>query len=282
MKFRYVIPAMAAVVALALTGCSNDDAAVKEDAPTSIMSIDDIREAGVLVVATDAEYPPNEFKDEEGNPTGWAVELTEALAAEMGLEVEWQIMGFDAILPRIEEGVVNVGSSSFTDNKERQEVVDFVDYLNAGSQWAAAKGSDIDPDNACGLTVAVQSGTIQVQELQDRSAKCEEEGNDPIDIFEQETQGQVNTAVVQGQAEAFTADLPVAVDAVANTDGALELVGEMFDAAPYGFAVQKDSGVAEAVQEALQALIDDGTYLDILTRAGFENGALTEATINAG
>lgn len=282
MKFRYVIPAMAAVVALALTGCSNDDAAVKEDAPTSIMSIDDIREAGVLVVATDAEYPPNEFKDEEGNPTGWAVELTEALAAEMGLEVEWQIMGFDAILPRIEEGVVNVGSSSFTDNKERQEVVDFVDYLNAGSQWAAAKGSDVDPDNACGLTVAVQTGTIQVQELQDRSAKCEEEGNDPIDIFEQETQGQVNTAVVQGQAEAFTADLPVAVDAVANTDGALELVGEMFDAAPYGFAVQKDSGVAEAVQEALQALIDDGTYLDILTRAGFENGALTEATINAG
>lgn len=282
MKFRYVIPAMAAVVALALTGCSNDDAAVKEDAPTSIMSIDDIREAGVLVVATDAEYPPNEFKDEEGNPTGWAVELTEALAAEMGLEVEWQIMGFDAILPRIEEGVVNVGSSSFTDNKERQEVVDFVDYLNAGSQWAAAKGSDVDPDNACGLTVAVQTGTIQVQELQERSEQCEGEGNDPIDIFEQDTQGQVNTAVVQGQAEAFTADLPVAVDAVDATDGALELVGEMFDAAPYGFAVQKDSGVAEAVQEALQALIDDGTYLDILTRAGFENGALTEATINAG
>lgn len=183
MKFRYVIPAMAAVVALALTGCSNDDAAVKEDAPTSIMSIDDIREAGVLVVATDAEYPPNEFKDEEGNPTGWAVELTEALAAEMGLEVEWQIMGFDAILPRIEEGVVNVGSSSFTDNKERQEVVDFVDYLNAGSQWAAAKGSDVDPDNACGLTVAVQTGTIQVQELQERSEQCEGEGNDPIDIF---------------------------------------------------------------------------------------------------
>ena len=56
----------------------------------------------------------------------------------------------------------------------------------------------------------------------------------------------------------------------------------MFDAAPYGFAVQKGSGMAEAVQEALQALIDDGTYLEILTKAGFEAGAITEATINAG
>lgn len=282
MKIRYAIPALAAAAALTLVGCTNDDAAVKEEAPKNIMSIDDIREAGVLVVATDAEYPPNEYKDADGNPTGWAVELTEAVVEEMGLEIEWQIMGFDAILPRIEEGVVNLGSSSFTDNQERQAVVDFVDYLDAGSQWAAPAGSDVDPDNACGLTVGVQTGTVQVDELRDRSAKCEEEGKDPIDIFEKEGQGEVNTAVVQGQADAFTADLPVAVDAVASTDGELELVGEMFDAAPYGFAVQKESGVAEAVQEALQALMDDGTYLDILTRAGFENGALTEATINAG
>lgn len=281
MKFRYLVPALAAAAALTLVGCTNDDAAVQEGS-ASVMTIDDVREAGVVVVATDAEYPPNEYKDESGQPIGWAAELTEAVVAEMGLEIQWEIMGFDAILPRIEEGVVNIGSSSFTDNKERQEVVDFVDYLNAGSQWAAGVGSGVDPDNACGLTIAVQTGTIQVDELRDRSATCEEEGNEPIDIFEQETQGQVNTAVVQGQAAAFTADLPVAVDAVANTDGALELVGEMFDAAPYGFAVQKDSGVAEAVQEALQALMDDGTYLDILTRAGFEGGALTEATINAG
>ena len=62
----------------------------------------------------------------------------------------------------------------------------------------------------------------------------------------------------------------------------LETVGEMFDAAPYGFAVQKGSGMDKAVQKALQTLMDNGTYLEILTKAGFESGAITEATINAG
>jgi polar amino acid transport system substrate-binding protein len=287
MKIRYAIPALVAAAALALTGCTNDDSAVREDdAPAneaSITTIDDIMESGVLVIATDGDYPPNEYKDDAGELAGWGVELAEAIAAEMGLEPEWEVMGFDAILPRIEEGVVNMGSSSFTDNPERQKTVDFVNYLNAGSQWAAPAGSGVDPDNACGLTVAVQQDTVQhTDELPARSDKCVEDGMEPIEILPFPGQGAVNTAVVQGQADAFSADLPVTVDAVASTDGALELVGEMFDAAPYGFAVQKGSGVAEAVQKALQTLIDNGTYLDILTRAGFESGALTEATINAG
>lgn len=287
MKIRYALPALAAVTALALTGCVNNaETEGKNDEGSGTASVttwEDVQEAGVVVIATDAEYPPNEFKNENGEPTGWGVELANAVAEELGVEAEWEIMGFDAILPRIEEGVVNIGSSSFTDNPERQKTVDFVNYLNAGSQWAAPAGEDVDPENACGLTVAVQQGTVQhTDELPARSDKCEEAGEAPIEILPFDGQPEATNAVINGQADAFSADSPVTGDAVKKTDGQLELVGELFDAAPYGFAVQKDSGMAEAVQEALQTLIDNGTYMEILTEAGVEPGALSEATINAG
>jgi len=285
MKIRFVVPALAAAAALTLTGCVNDDSAVKESSSTSksVVTAEQIKESGVLIIGTDAEYPPNEFKDADGNPTGWGVELANAVAEEMGLKPEWQIMPFEGILPRIEEGAINMGSSSFTDNAERQKTVDFVNFLNAGSMWAAPVGSTVNPDDACGLTIAVQSDTVQhTDELPAKSKACEDAGKAPINILPFGGQPEATTAVIQGQAAAFSADFPVTVDAVNNTDGALETVGEMFDAAPYGFAVQKGSGMDKAVQTALQALIDNGTYLEILTKAGFEAGAITEATINAG
>ncbi len=285
MKIRYAVPALVAVTALALTGCTNDDSAVKESSSNSasVVSAEEIMKSGVLIIGTDAEYPPNEFKDADGNPTGWGVELANAVAEEMGLEPEWQIMPFEGILPRIEEGAINMGSSSFTDNAERQKTVDFVNFLDAGSMWAAPVGSNVNPDDACGLTIAVQADTVQhTDELPAKSKACEDAGKPAIEILPFDGQPAATTAVVQGQAAAFSADFPVTVDAVNSTDGVLETVGEMFDAAPYGFAVQKGSGMDKAVQKALQTLMDNGTYLEILTKAGFEAGAITEATINAG
>ncbi|MBO1901228.1 ABC transporter substrate-binding protein [Leucobacter weissii] len=295
MKIRYAIPALAAAAALALAGCTNTEGGnggttepaapegIQADSAAVALLPAEVKDSGALRLGTDAEYPPNEYKDANGDPTGWGVTLAEAVSSKLGLEPEWEILGFDSILPRIEEGALDVGASSFTDNVERQKTVDFVNYLNAGSQWAAAAGATVDPENACGLTVAVQQGTVQhTDELPARSDACVEAGEDAIEILPFDGQPEVTNAVVNGQADAFSADSPVTGDAVASTDGQLELVGELFDAAPYGFAVQKDSGMAEAVQAALQSLIDDGTYLEILTAAGIESGAVESATINVG
>jgi polar amino acid transport system substrate-binding protein len=292
MKIRFVLPALAAAAALALTGCVNDEGTGGSSGAAEGLQVDEaavallpeeIRESGVLTLGTDADYPPNEYQDANGNPAGWGIELAEAVAAKFGLTPEWEILSFDSILPRIEEDALNMGASSFTDNLERQKTVDFVNYLNAGSQWAAAVGADVDPENACGLTVAVQAGTIQAtDELPARNAKCADEGKDPIEVLEFPGQPQVTQAVADGRADAFSADLPVTGDAVIQLEGQIEVVGEVFDAAPYGFAVKKDSGMAEAVQAALQSLIDDGTYEEIMAAAGLEGGMVSSATINAG
>lgn len=295
MKIRYALPALAAAALLTLSGCTNTDGAnegSKEETPSATVGVDEaavallpaeIKDAGVLRIGTDAEYPPNEYKDADGNPVGWGVDLAEAVSGKLGLTPEWEILGFDSIIPRIQEAALDMGSSSFTDTVERQKSVDFVNFLNAGSLWAAAVGSDIDPDKACGLTVAVQAGTVQhTDELPAKSKACTDAGEKAIEILPFDGQPEVTNAVVQGQADAFSADLPVTGDAVSKLEGKIETVGEVFDAAPYGFATQKDSDTTKAVQAALQSLIDDGTYLDILTKAGIESGALKEATINAG
>lgn len=243
----------------------------------------EIEESGVLRVGTITDYPPNEFKTADGAPTGWAVELVEAIAADLGLEVEYELLLFDNILPRIQGGAIDLGVGSFTDTRERQEVVDFVNYYEAGSLWAAPAGSTIDPEHACGLKVAVMTGgTQQLTELPARSESCEASGDEPFEILPFTGQPEVTNAVVLGQADAFSADSPVTIDAVGALDGRLEVVGSMFDTAPYGFPITKDSELAEQVRASLQRLIDDGTYLSLLEKYDSESGAIEQATVNAG
>lgn len=292
MKIRYILPAIVAAGALALTGCVNSEGGSSDSGAANGVEVDsaaaallpaDVKDSGKLIIGSDLDYPPNEFLDADGKPAGWAVELTNALAAKLGLTPEWERMSFDSILPRIEEGDLNIGSSSFSDTLERQKTVDFVNYLEGGSQWVSAKGEDVNPDAACGLIIAVQTGTIQyTDELPERSEKCVSEGKPAIEILPFDKQTDAAEAVVQGRAAAFSADLFVAVDAVKKRSDELQLAGESFNGDLYGFATQKGSDMTKAVQAALQSLMDDGTYLKIITAGEVEAGALTTATINGG
>ncbi|WP_350349362.1 ABC transporter substrate-binding protein [Agromyces sp. G08B096] len=292
---RLLIPAaLAATTALLFTGCVDNTggAAPESDAPASTIEVDgaaaallpdEIKEAGVLVVGTDAAYPPNEYKDADGNPIGWDVDLVDALGAKLGLEVQYEIASFDKIIPSITGGTMDLGMSSFTDNAERQKQVDFVDYYEAGILWAAPAGETVDPDDACGLKVAVQATTYEhTDELPAKNQACLDAGKPAIDIVPFDTQDAAANAVVLGQADAMSADSPVTLYAISQTDGKLEAAGEIFDSAPYGFPVQKGSELAAAVQAAMQSLVDDGTYEEILAEWGVEDGGVDTIEINAG
>lgn len=290
MKKSLLLPAVAlsACAALLLAGCTNSEtaelAATSEGAgavSSDVRSWAEIEQSGVLHVGTITDYPPNETKTPEGEPTGWAVELVAEIASELGLEVEYQELLFDSILPRIEGGAIDIGVGSFTDTVERQQVVDFVNYYSAGSLWAASSGASIDPENACGKTIAVmKDGTQHLTELPARNDACVAAGKEPIEIMPFTGQPEVTTAVVQGQADAFSADSPVTIEAVDALGGEMEIVGAMFDTAPYGFPVAKGSDIAEHIRAALQTLIDDGRYLALLEKYHSESGAITEASIN--
>ena len=294
MKFRYTLPALAAAAALALTGCTNSETPAEpapEPGATDIQPDEAavallpaaLRDGGTLQVATDAETPPNEFKDDNGDVVGWNVDLTNAIAAKLGLTPEWEIMPFDGIIPRVQEGVVHIGASTFSDTAERQKSVDFVNYFASGTAWGAPIDSTFDSENVCGTTVAVQGGTIQQTELLPAfSDECTAAGKEPVTILQFETNGEAVNAAVSGKADAMSAESLVILDAVKHLPDQFEVVGETYNTTLYGYAIEKDSDTTKAVQAALQSLMDDGTYTNILTGAGIESGALESASINAG
>jgi len=231
---------------------------------------------GKLVVGTDPTYAPSEFK-EGGKIVGFDVDLGSAIGKKLGLTAEFQESKFDAILPALGSRY-EIGMSSFTDNPEREKVVDFVTYFNAGTQWAS-KDSSFDPDNACGKKVAVQTGTVQdTDDLPARQKKC---AGNAIQVQRYDAQDEATNSVVLGKADAVLADSPVMAGAVKKVGGGLTLVGEVYDAAPYGIAIPKSAGTTkEAILGAVKALISDGTYKLILEKWGVSAGAITEPVIN--
>lgn len=294
MRIRYAVPALAAAAVLLLSGCvdnstpsaGNSDGAsapaiAADDAAIALLP-DGVGDDGKLVIGIDPTYAPNEFKDADGNPIGWGAELAEGIAAKLGLTPEFQVSKFDNIIPSVTGGKADIGMSSFTDTVERQKQVDFTNYYNAGIQWASAAGNEVDPENACGLKVAVQATTYEdTDEVPAKSEACVAAGKPAIEKVQFDTQDAATNAVALGQVDAMSADSPVTLYAIAQTDGKLQAAGKTFDIAPYGVAVAKDSGMAEAVQAALQSMVDDGSYDEILDAWGVADGGISEITINA-
>lgn len=283
----------AAALLLGVTGCGSDDdtdtdsgspvVAEQDDAIAALVPAE-IAEDGVLLVGTDASYAPSEFIDTDGTTIiGFDADLAEALGQVMGLDVELQNAPFDSLVEGVKTGKFDLSFSSFTINPERVEQVDMVSYFNAGTQWAAEAGNPagVDPDNACGLQIAVQKATVQVPDIEARSQACTDAGNPAITINQYQLQSDATNAVATGKDDAMLADSPVVAYAAEQTGGKLEVLGEIYDSAPYGVAVPKGLGdYTEAVRAAMQSLIDSGVYQQILQDWGVEQGAVPTAEIN--
>jgi polar amino acid transport system substrate-binding protein len=245
-----------------------------------------IKSDGKVLIGTDSSYAPNEFLDTDGKTViGFDVDLFNAVAAKLGLKTEYQSAVFDAIIPGLQSGKYEMGISSFTINDERKKQVNMVSYFNAGTQWGTKKGnpSGIQPDNACGKKVAVQTNTVQdTDDLSStRQEKCKADGKPAITIDRYQRQDQATASVVSGKDDAMLADSPVIAYAVKQTNGQLELLGDIYDSAPYGYVVKKEQlDFAEALAGALGALVSDGTYKQILSKWGVEAGALDNPAVN--
>ena len=217
-----------------------DVSGVKKDDAIAKMLPDYVTKDGKLTIGMDTSYAPAEFLAADGKTP----------------------VGFDVDIAKALAGVFgleadpetanfdsiipavgakyDIGISSFTVTKERLEAVDFVSHFNAGSAWAVKKGN---PNKV------------------DTSDLCGKK--------------------VAVQADVFYADSPVAGYAIAQTDGELETLGKTEGIAPEGIVVKKgDQQMDEALQKALQKLIDDGTYMKILKYWGVQDGAISKPEIN--
>ena len=269
---RYALGALPLTAALVLAGCSSDgegDSATGE----------------TVTIGVEAEYPPGEYLDTDGETVlGFNVELVEAALAEIGMEAEWEPANFDAIIIGVNSGTYDMGASSFTVTEQRMEEVNMVSYFSSGTQWFAQTGNpaDVDPDDACGMRIAVQTGTTHDDDIEARSEACVEDGDDPITIEKFPNQPQATETVVSGVNDASLADMPTSAYALEQTgDDVLEFIGEQYDAAPYGVVLhQDDTDRADELSEAFNTIMENGTYDEILQEWGIDAGSIETAEVN--
>jgi len=291
--------AAVAAATLALTACgggssdSSSGGSASSSSALPSVSADDalaakvpaaIKSDGVIKVGSDTTYAPSEFLAEDGTTIiGFDVDLFSLVAQKLGLKAEFETAPFDSIIAGVSSGKYETGVSSFTINPERLQQANMVSYYSAGTQWSTKKGNPkkVDPDAACGLKIAVQKATVQVDDITARSQACTSAGKDAITIDQYDGQDEATAAVVSGKDDAGLADSPVMAYAVKQTNGQLELLGDVYDAAPYGYVVAKDqTAFAQAIADAVKSLIDDGSYKQVLEKWGVEAGAIDNPTVN--
>jgi len=260
-----------------------DVSGVKKDDAIAKLVPDYVSKDGKLTIGMDTSYAPAEFLASDGKtPVGFDVDIAKALAGVFGLEADPETANFDSIIPSV-GSKYDIGISSFTVTKERLEAVDFVSHFDAGSAWAVKKGNPkkVDTSDLCGKKVAVQTATMQETAANKMAKQCKADGKPTLDVISSKLQTDVTTNVATGKADVFYADSPVAGYAISQTDGELEMLGKAEGIAPEGIVVKKgDKQMDEALQKALQKLIDDGTYMKILKYWGVEDGAIDKPEIN--
>lgn len=242
-----------------------------------------VKSKGTLAVAMDASYPPDEFIASNGHTVvGMDADLSNALVELMGLKAKLVNATFDTIIPGLQAGKYDIGASSFTDNKKREKVVDFVDYFTAGELFFTKTngGTSVTGlSDLCGKTVSVESGTTEETDAKTQSGLCTKAGKPKVTLLVFPTQTAANLALSSGRAQVAFADSTVADYQVKQSNGAFKLVGPTFGTAPYGLAMPKKLGLTKAVQAGLKVLVSDGTYHSILTKWGIESGAISASAM---
>jgi polar amino acid transport system substrate-binding protein len=292
-KSKFAGLAMLATVSIfALTGCAAETAT--ENTADGTIAVDETAAALVpaefkdgISVASDIPYAPMELFDENDNPTGFDYDLSQAIAAKLGVTLSFEDQDWDGIIPSLQSGTHDIIMSGMNDTIERQEVLDFVDYFSAGFAVVVAKGN---PEgiksfaDLCGKVVAIQTATAQIDLINAVNPSCAKK----IEVLEFPTDGDAQNAIRAGKAVAGVNDGQVAAY-TAQTAGD----GEYFEIvapsdAPDGYTsaltgvgvLKKNTGLTAAIQAAINSLIADGNYAKLLEKWNLSAFAVTEATIN--
>ena len=283
-----------ALALLALAGCGSSSSSTTSSATSTATSKANaaieaqvpaaIKAKGTLSVATEAQYAPNEFIAPDGHTViGMDADLMQALGEVMGLKVKLINSNFETIIPGLAAGRYDVGASSFTDTKEREKTVDFVDYYTAGISFYAKSSANpavTELADLCGKTVAVEKGTTEQEQSEKQSKACSKAHEKSVTVLSFPGQNAVNLAVSSGRAELGMADSPVVAYQIKQANGQFKLIGKSYGFAPYGLAIPKTSGMTTPILAALKELMANGTYLQILTKWGIQSGAITTPKIN--
>lgn len=234
-------------------------------ATTNLAAPQGLITAGTLTVGSDTTYPPQEFIDtSNGSPAGFDVDLITAMGQKLGLKVKVVTANFDTILDDLNAKRYDTVISAITINSDRLQKAAFVPYFLAGESLIVPKGNPQNikcTPNLCGLKVGVQSGTVELDDLNAQNKACTQAGKPAIQLTVLKDQTAVIQLLVNRRVDATYQDSPVSDYYIKQNAGQFEVGGTVVNAAAEGVAVRKDdSSLLAGLQAALSALKSDGTY----------------------
>lgn len=253
-KMGFVVLAVLALM-VAAVGCGgSDEPAADQDGQQAKEK---------YTAAFEPTFAPFEFTDENGEYTGFDVDLIKAIAEVQGFEVELQSLGFDGLIPAVQTGTIDIAISGMTIKPERQEQVDFsIPYYQSGLIMAVQEGNDeiTEPKDLAGKTIAVQIGTTGAF----FADEVKEEYGAKVKTFN--TTDLVFMELENGGADAVINDLPVTKEYIDKKGkGKVKMVGDILGGDEfYGIAVQKgNEEMLQLINEGLQKLKENGKYAEI-------------------
>lgn len=278
LKKKVIAAGLGAMLVAALVGCNSDSAPAPADGDNSstqseVKAPEGLATDGVLTISQSAGYPPFEYKI-GSELTGFDVELTEALAEKMGLKTEFFDLDWDGVMPTLLGGRADIVVSGMFITPEREEQVNFVPYIQIGEVVMVVDGNPEKiskiPEDFAGKDIAVARGTVAEVQMAEYNDQLVADGKQPMNLLVVATDQDALMAVENGRASAFIPAAPTAAFAMSERPGVFEIATSFKAETKIGIAVRKDSDdIKRAVDEALNLLVEDGTYAALLEKYNF-------------
>ena len=217
----------------------------------------------VLVVGTNAEYEPFEYIDENGELTGFDVELVEAMGSEMGCEIQWIDMSFDSLIGSMEVGNVEMIAAAVGPSEERKRSCDFSDVYYSGYQSILVnKTSTIKTlEDLKNSEIAVLEGS-----LSDLIASGENQSYGVIEgakVKRFKNATQVVQELENNAVDAVLIDSIIAKRFVSDRDSLSQYQVDSSSEDTVFCLKKGDSETVKRINEAMKELVDNGTYDEI-------------------
>lgn len=248
----------------------------------------EIRDRGKLTVGSQQTFPPVEFKKpDETEVTGASADLLKEIAKRLGLELEYIHGEYASLVPGLESKRFDMASGGISDTEEREQKVDFVNYMMSGGS-ILVRAADAEKYKTiadfCGGTVAMLLGSNTIMAaLEKANAECEATGKTKFTIEQLPSAPDARAQLDLGRVDGYLGDFPALVFFVSNAPGNYAVAGGNYILTPYitSWAFAKDNtALRDAVQKVAQEMLADGTYVKLLGNWGLEGGALPEITVN--
>jgi polar amino acid transport system substrate-binding protein len=226
------------------------------------------------------DWAPDEFLDSDGQLKGWSVDLGKEMERRLGVPFKFEGTSFDATIPGLLSNRFDAAFASFGTTEDRLKTLDFVAQRKIGTSFAYPVDSKLDIKaaiDACGVTVAVLNGAWDLQLLEKLNEnECKDK---PVVIQMHGTQAQAELAVRSARAEATVAG-SVKLAYMAKQTGDLKVSELVLSAVNSCIGVRKDDPLGQVMTDAIQSMIDDGTYEKIMAKWGLaDSGMLKKALL---